>query len=60
MAPHGLIFSQDGATAFRNLFKYLSGPPEAIFGRKIQKLINNPKKQKNDPSLLSAEAGSYV
>ena len=37
MAPHGLILSQDGATAFRNLFKYLLGPPEAIFGPKINK-----------------------
>ena len=54
MAPHGLILSQDGATASRNLFKYLPDSPEAIFGPKIKK---NMKKQKNDPSLLSAQAG---
>ncbi len=28
MAPHGLILSQDGATASRNLFKYLPAPGE--------------------------------
>ena len=37
MAPHGFILGQDGATASRNLFKYLPGPPEAIFGPKIKK-----------------------
>ena len=39
MAPHGLILSQDGATASRNIFKYLPGPPEAIFGPKIKQMI---------------------
>ena len=47
MAPHGLILSQDGATASRNLFKYLPAPGEAIFSTKrtqIMKQSGNPRK----------------
>ncbi len=33
-APHGLILSQDGAAASRNLFKYLPAPGEATFSTK--------------------------
>ena len=38
MAPHGLILSQDGATASRMLFKGLWGIFYLIFGLKISKL----------------------
>ncbi len=34
VAPHGLIFGEDEATASRKLFKHLPGPPGLVFGPK--------------------------
>ncbi len=42
VARLGPILSQDGATASRNLFKCLPGPPEAIFHRKIVNITQKP------------------
>ena len=36
MARHGPKLGQNEATASRNVFKYLPGPPEAISGLRIQ------------------------
>ncbi len=41
VAPHGLILSQHGATACRNLFKCLLGPTEAMFDRKSINILRN-------------------
>ncbi len=60
------ILSQDGATASRNIFKYLPGSPEVIVGLTIAKIVQRPKniicllKILSDPSLLSADAGIKV
>ena len=44
MTPHGLILSQDGATASRMLFEVLRGPFYLIVGLKINNLTTGPKK----------------
>ncbi len=43
MAHHGVILSQNGATASRNLFKSLSGLFDAICVPKISKIRSGQK-----------------
>ena len=41
VAPHGLILSQHGATASRNLSKCLPGSQETIFDQEITNILQN-------------------
>ena len=46
VARHGLILSEDEATASRKLFKPLPGPPAPISDRTNAAKIKNPKNPK--------------